>query len=269
MSTLSPLDNSRGYYHQFPLCILAMSADHSETLANIAAYSCGKLADEIAGRLSDVVNMEGELIEAYAETFGELPYGYDPELASNTDVAIVAAASALGYEIPDLFELLDRLASVREFVMGFEKRHGKDALVRLHPERFNDAGGEEPKLSPPEFRALCAILSFLRFGEEKLTWITPSLIAPRMLGYRSAKIMLADLQGVRPRLMQRPHLAVLTARLAEKGAIRGRCTIGTGKGSRTYYSAKLTTEELRQRIAAGFKATPPNIVPLPAMRKAA
>jgi hypothetical protein len=263
VSSETPLDESRGNYYQFPLCILAMSNDRTETLLNIAAYCCGKLGSEIMERCGDVVNLKQNEVENYRDAFGELPPGFnwsDGE-CDESAVSFVVAASRLGYRIYSLPELMKRHAEAMAHVSAFESRHGRDASIRIHPDLFDEAGGDYRSnglLTFPEFRLLCAILSFMP-REEKLKWIAPTLLAPRMLGFKSEDVMLAECRGVQPRLLHRTHIGKLTESLEAKGAIRGRYTWNR---QRTYYSTRLTSAELEQRVEAEKSAR--KIIPFPA-----
>jgi len=159
-------------------------------------------------------------------------------------VAAMIGASEIGIIPYNLDYSMQRWTGLSEFRNQFQTKHGNDVLVRIKKGLVFEARDDEG-ISYRELSILCAVYSCIG-ANEKPVRITKATIQNRMLGYKSAKVMTAEIQSrtdtAKP-LTPRQIGYTLDSLDERKFFARAR-----PNERQTYYSHRLTKDELSDAL---------------------
>jgi len=172
-------------YFQFPLCALAFGQTEHERLNVIISYSVVQAGSRLFQKLS--LEQQCQFLSR-KEKAGQFPIGFDREYI--TQCAALYAADVMHIHYNNFKAVWEGYQQMEEYVLHFETRYGRDALVRIKAD-WAFAARNSRGLTYREFSVLCAIYSAI--GNKKLARITRERIRRGALGYRNAAIMRAEL----------------------------------------------------------------------------
>lgn len=225
-------------YYQFPLCALAFGETVEERLQHIISWSVLESGQKIWSKKG---NDGGEsMVSGFLSTNGG-PEDFD----ENDELHKRAMA---GYVTnrqhhPSIKAIIRQHAALDEFRRKFELRHGRDASVRVRTDIMLSA--LSGKLKYITFCVFVAILSDL--GDKAYKRVTKETIQPRMMGYKSNKVMKAELSnrtdGAAPLRLSKISYQVT------KAIPRRRLLARARKNERqTYYSVRMSQSQLRTEM---------------------
>ncbi len=225
-------------YLQFPLCALAYDQEESARLNAILDFSVIEAGWKLFNKLPPIQQREflrGKTVNRRNRN------GINPNDWQQCAVLYGAHAIGVNYQHPDHVKMnYDRL---RAYITDFEKRHGRDARVRIKRGWLFDTR-DGNGLSYREFSVLCAIYSAI--GDKELAIITRDRIRRCALGYRTAAIMQAELptRADKGQPLTERQLRDTITRL-HRNKYFARCTVARRI---TYYSIRLDGDALRKKI---------------------
>ena len=239
-------------YFQFPLCALAICETEKERLEHIISFGF------IEAGIAMYKKLDAEIRKQKAEQFSNNS-GTPNDYKRNNDhhVAAMIGANEIGNTVGSLVYSMQRWTELSEFRNQFHTRHGNDVLVRIKKGLVFEARDNEG-ISYRELSILCAVYSCIG-ANEKPVRITKATIQGRMLGYKSAKVMTAEIKSRKDTaqpLTPRQIGYTLDSLDERKFFARAR-----PNERQTYFSHRLTKEELndalfnRKTAKARFHAT--------------
>lgn len=239
-------------YFQFPLCALSFCATEKERLEHIISFGFIEAGIAMYKKLDTEIRKEkAEQFAADSGTPNDYKRSYDYH------VAAMIGAKEIGVIPNNLVYSMQRWTEMSEFRNQFHTRHGNDVLVRIKKDLVFEAR-DDNGISYRELSILCAVYSCIG-ATEKPVRITKATIQNRMLGYKSAKVMKAEIKSrkdsAKP-LTPRQIGYTLDSLDERKFFARAR-----PNERQTYFSHRLTEEELhdalfkRKTAKARFHAT--------------
>ena len=172
-------------YIQFPLCALAFGQRPNERLNAILDYGVVEAGEKL---WRQVAREEQKRMASVCKGSRDVPKGFHGELALHC--ATLYGAQKLNIEFKDIRTPINGHKSLAAFIAGFQGRQGRDALVRIKKEwvfKVRDKRG----LTYREFAVLGALYSCI--GDKQATRVTQPRIRRCALGYRTERIMAAEL----------------------------------------------------------------------------
>ncbi len=167
--------------------------------------------------------------------------------ANTTHVAAMFGATEIGITICNLKHSLDRFRSLTNFTTQFEKTHGSDVKVRIRRDLPFEAR-DNTGISYREFAVLSAVYSCIGAKSYPVR-ITRKSIQCRMLGYKSPTIMQQELSN---RLDKFEPLTLRQINYVLDKLDERRFFARVRANERqTYYSIRMSEEQLEERIASG------------------
>ena len=163
---------------------------------------------------------------------------------------VIFAYRTIGLKGGSINRMLDRHAEFGEYLAAYERRNKEDALVRIKRDLlFEVLQGTGMKYR--EFAVLCAIHSVI--GDKgKPVRITLETIQRRAFGYKSPAALKSDISG--GFFINTPEANMLTIkqiRTTLDELHRRSCFARLTYGNRqTYYSTRMSEDELKKRIVA-------------------
>lgn len=228
-----------GRYFQFPVCALAFGENEDERLNTILDYAVVEAGSTIWRKM---LQDERQRLWNQWTRPGDAPK--DIDLNNKTHLAAMAGAETIGITYHNFSGLITRHAAMKKFHTAFVARHEKDATVRIRKDWLFKAR-DRRGLTYREFMVLTAIYSVIGNKDEPVL-ITQDVIRARALGYKTAAVMAVELSlrkdGQTP--LTDWQLRDTIARL-HRNKFFARATYGRRL---TYYSNRLSQDELRQRI---------------------
>ncbi|HVY70251.1 MAG TPA: hypothetical protein VHH73_10010 [Verrucomicrobiae bacterium] len=228
-------------YFQFPLCVLAYGQTVDERLAALCDYAVVETGRTFWEKLAPEQMKE---LRLSAQDTHKKIRGFT--VNRTTDLQVLVGLRTLQVWITHLQSTLNRHAQLEAFIVEYQRKHGRDAHVRIRADLFWDVK-DKRGLTEREFCVLCAIYSVI--GDKKgPVRITQATIAYRALGYKSKAAMDAE-------LLNRTDGAVLLtdwklrATIEKLEARKLVCRVTYGR-RQTYYSHRLTPGEMRNQIVA-------------------
>ena len=230
-------------YFQFPLCALAYGEVERNRLDDIISYSFVDAGCTMYEKLSTEIRI------VKAVEF-EMAKGTPPDFSKNKydHVAAMLGASATNVCIGGrISHSLKRHKELNDFKWRFEQKHGRDVEARIATRLVFEVR-DKTGMSYREFAILCAIYSCIGAKAYPVR-ITRDRVQCRMLGYKSPAIMHAELanrtDGATP-LSLRQINYTLDALHERRFFARARAN-----ERQTFYSHRLTQEELEARLITG------------------
>jgi len=238
---MSATDN---YFH-FPLCLLAMGRNEIERINSLIPFAVveagNKMLEKRINNRQDMSTLGADYEEKWAED------EYDPD--DEDHIAVALGADVLGVNLGSL-----RLASPREaletwqvvckFRNQFEAKHGGSPEVRIKAEYVWEVRSKKG-MSYRELAILCAMLS-VTGDKEYPVRITREQIQRRMLGYKTAVVMQAELKnrtdGSKPLTVR--QIGYTVDKLKERKFF---ARVRANK-RQTYFSFRLTQEQMEDAI---------------------
>ena len=221
-------DNPSEKYIQAPLCLLAYP---------------GSLYDIINGMLYIGIHRTRLFLSENPEQHYELPDNeHLPKDFENTNgkhQLLCTAANMLEINIGSIAFVESEIRKYQAFVDDFESKFRNDALVR-HKKALCLDVRDRGALNPREFAILSAIYSCL--GQSSYKLITNSKIQRRASGCRSKEIFDTFEERPKPYSMKQVRKTVEDLFLKD---FFGRFTY---RNRETYYSHKLSEDELREKV---------------------
>lgn len=225
---------------QFPLCSLAFGGDPKERFEHIFWYCTLETGRKLWGKLSNA-DCAAKLNQWENR---RMPGRLGFNSARNDHRALRFGCEHMRANWPHFPSAVGFHARLAEFVSEYESRYGRDCLVRVRTELIFEAL-KQTGISEEELHVLIAVKSAL--GDARFKRIGRETIRCRALGYKSTKVMVAELTEREDRAdplsawKLRARLETLHSR-----KFFARCTYGRRL---TYYSTKLKDEAL---LAAVF-----------------
>jgi hypothetical protein len=239
-------------YFQFPLCALAFGATEKERLEHIISFGF------VEAGIAMFRKLDAEIREQKAKQFttrSDTPQDY--RKTNEHHVAAMIGAQEIGITVGGLEYSLNGWRELSSFRNQFQGRHGNDVQVRIRKGLVFEARDEEG-ISYRELAILCAVYSCIGAAVHPVR-ITKDTIKGRMLGYKSAKVMTAEIQT------RTDHAQPLTARQIgyTLDLLHQRNFFARARPNerQTYFSHRLTAEQLhdelfkRKTARARFHAT--------------
>ena len=221
-------DNPPEKYIQAPLCLLAYP---------------GSMYDIINGMLYIGIHRTRLFLSENPEHQDELPDNeHLPKDHDNTNrehQLLCAAACMSGLILSSMEGSEKKIREYQEFIDDFEVEFGNDALVRHKKDLCIDVR-DRGALNPREFAILSAIYSCL--GQNDYRRITSDEIQRRAAGCRSKEIFDTFEEGPKPYTMKQVRKTV------EDLFLNGFFGRFTYRNRETYYSHKLSEDELREKV---------------------
>ncbi len=205
-----------------------MNYDEEELLSHIISYCIVRHSDKIETRTQERVN-------SYERKF---PKDFNPD--SKTDCQIILAGEEFGVTIGTIQSINKRFSNVSNFVQEYEYKHNKDAYCRIGKKLLFET--RDGKFKYKNFAVLCAIQSIIG-KTKKHSRITKDRIRYRMRGYKSKVIAEQEMNGSQHLLSDRQLYRIISTLHAKKFFSKF-----TYAKRETYYSTRLTDEELRDEI---------------------
>lgn len=239
-------------YFQFPLCSLAFCETEKERLEHIISFGF------IEAGVAMYKKLDAEIRKQKAEQFlnhSDTPDDY--KRSNDHHVAAMIGAKEIGITVGSLVYSMNRWTELSEFRNQFQTKHGNDVLVRIKKGLVFEVR-DDKGISYRQLSILCAVYSCIG-ATEKPVRITKATIQCRMLGYKSAKVMTAEIKSrkdtAKP-LTPRQIGYTLDSLDERKFFARAR-----PNERQTYFSHRLTKDELndalfkRKTAKARFHAT--------------
>jgi hypothetical protein len=245
--------NEAGTYFQFPLCALAICETEKERLEHIISFGF------IEAGIAMYKKLDAEIRKEKAWQFVSQS-GTPNDYKRNNDhhVAAMIGANEIGITVGgSLVCSMNRWTALSDFRDQFHAKHGNDVLVRIKKGLVFEARDDEG-ISYRELSILCAVYSCIGAAEKPVR-ITKATIQGRMLGYKSAKVMQAEIKNRKDSaqpLTPRQIGYTLDSLDERKFFARAR-----PNERQTYFSHRLTKDELndalfkRKTAKARFHAT--------------
>lgn len=223
-------------YYTFPLCLLAADKDPKEIIQDMVAQSVVRAGERHCDRDA---TRSPQADKYLAEK--EFPPGFDA--GKPRHVQLVTGAMVLNITLGNVVGTLTRWKETSDFVSGYERVHGGDALVMIGGDLLWGCHND----GDPDWRTfstLAAINSII--GQKKVpVRITRDMIIARQLGYKTSAIMRAALPG-------NPHQKPLTIQRVRDtlDSLEAMGLIVRCQASRrvVYFSTTLTREELIEKV---------------------
>ena len=239
-------------YFQFPLCALAFCTTEKERLEHIISFGF------IEAGIAMYRKLDAEIRKQKAEQFANVPGTPDDYKKANWQhVAAMIGANEIGITVGSLAYSMQRWTELSNFRNQFQTQHGNDVLVRIRKDLVFEAR-DDTGISYREFSILCAVYSCIGAATHPVR-ITKDTVQARMLGYKSAKVMTAEIKSRKDNAKQLTHRQIgytLNSLDERKFFARAR-----PNERQTYFSHRLTKEELnnelfkRKTAKARFHAT--------------
>lgn len=237
--------SKQDYYFQFPLSVLTYADTVHSRCDSIISYCLCSVGPSLWNNLPD--GAQEEKLDLMIEAGGK-PSELDWE--DERHVPIMYARYSMGITGGNIEHDLRVHDAISKHVRDFERRHGKDASLRIKGNlvfEVRDAKG----MSYREFAVLCAIYSVVGAKVSPVR-ITLDTIRARSLGYKSSKALNADVEAgvykINPCLenLTRKQLHDTKDKLHQ---LRWFAAATYGR-RQTYYSHRLSDDDLRQKIVA-------------------
>ena len=227
-------------YFQFPLCALALPSDVLATIISYGAVEAGAAVIRSASK------------EALASLCVE--HGLPKTKGTSWELAAEIGAKVCQITIGSREQAIQRHVALCDHLSKWEALHGKDSTVRVEKGlcfKVRDNDG----FSFREFRVLCAIYSAI--GGKAYPVILPlRMINARSCGCKSEVVLTEELSA--NRVLDRLSIKQLRGTVARLHELKffARCTPDR-HGRKTYYSHRMSGEELREKIfqKATYSAT--------------
>ena len=217
-----------GILLEFPLCCLAMNYDEKELLDHIISYCIVRHSHRIVTRTQErVYNYKGNF-----------PMDFNGD--SETDCQILLAGKELSITIERIQVNINRFSEVSNFIQEYEYKYKKDAYCRIGKNLLFET--RDGKFEYKNFAVLCAIQSII--GKTKKHYrITKDRIRYRMHGYKSKNIAEQEMNGEQILLTDRQLGTIINFLYTKQFFSKF-----TYARRQTFYSTRLTNEELREEI---------------------
>ncbi len=225
-------------YFQFPLCALSFGDTELDRLNSIIDLGLMQVGLKL---YRGATTEQREQFVSSQRNCSKLPSDF--RVKELWHVPLLYGADTLGITIGSCVSGLERYRKLEAYISEFEKRHGRDALLRIKKGWVFDAR-DGKGLSYRELSVLCAIYSVI--GDKELCRVTRERIRQRALGYRSAAIMAAELPN---RLDKQSPLTERQLRNTIERLHQNKFFARATFARRiTYYSIRLDPEALRKKI---------------------
>ena len=230
--------NEAGTYFQFPLCALAICETEKERLEHIISFGF------IEAGIAMFRKLDAEIRKQKAEQFAADSGTPDDYKRSNDHhVAAMIGAKEIGIVPYNLAYSMQRWTGLSEFRNQFQTKHGNDVLVRIKKGLVFEARDNEG-ISYRELSLLSAVYSCI--GAAKYARITKEAIQARMLGYKSTKVLKAEIKSRKDTaqpLTPRQIGYTLDSLDERKFFARAR-----PNERQTYFSHRLSKEQLQEEL---------------------
>lgn len=243
-------------YFQFPLCALTFGKTHEERCNGILNFSLGDTGLRAWAAMDEF--QRDEWLDRLTNHKEEPTTGIDWDEWEQQAVAY--AMKLLNVTGGNVTWMLKNYRQVLEHKERFEKMHGRDVNVRCRTGLLFEVR-ERRGMTYREFAVLCAINSII--GNKTVpVRITLAAIAPRSLGFKSAKALLSDqkIRHFKPAFKECALTLKQVRTTVEKlHELKWFARVTFGK-RQTYYSNRMGQEELMKRVfaskthAADFRA---------------
>ncbi len=220
---------NREKYIQAPLCLLAYPGNGvNDIIDGMLTIGMQRIRSHLSDRPEDELLLPEE---------NDLPNDFD--LNKRSHRLLCAAAEMSGIKLYSVGNNEKDIRKYQAFIDDFESEFGTDALVRHKTDVCFDVR-DNGALDPREFSILSAIYSCL--GQSSYRRITSAEIQYRATGYRSKEIF--DTFEERPKSYSIKQVRKTVEDLFLNGFF-GRFTY---RYRETYYSHKLSEDELREKV---------------------
>lgn len=234
--------NTGDTYFQFPLCALAFCADQKERLDHIISFGFVEAGRVMLRKLPSAVRSEkAEFFAAWPQT----PADY--RKTKSDHVAAMLGAEAIGIKMGSLTGSLDCHQALTEFRFQFQQTYGCDVEVRVAKSLVVEAR-DGTGISYRELAILGAVYSCI--GAKKYPCrITRATIQCRMLGYKSGKIMRAEIakrkDAAQPLTLRQINYVL--------DKLHERLFFARARPNKrqTFYSNRLTQDQLEDKLVEG------------------
>lgn len=239
-------------YFQFPLCALAFGEAETERLDHIISFGFVEAGIAMFRKLDE------EIREQKAEQFANksgTPSDY--KKSNQHHVAAMIGANEIGVLPNSLSYTMQRWTALSKFRDLFQAEHGNDVQVRIRKDLAFEVR-DKTGMSYREFAILCAVYSCIGAATGPVRIIKDTVQA-RMMGYKSPKVMAAEIKRRKPVAKPLTHRQIgytLDCLDERKFFARAR-----PNERQTYFSHRLTAEEMvealfqRKTASARFHAT--------------
>ena len=222
-------DNPSEKYVQAPLCLLAYPGNGGDDIIK------GMLAIGMQRNRLYLSNLPED--ELYLPEENDLPHDFD--LNNCEHQLLCAAAKMSGIRLASMVNVEKDIRKYQAYIDDFELKFGTDALVRHKTALCIDVR-DRGALNPRAFAILSAIYSCL--GQNSHRQITSDEIQCRATGCRSQEIF--DTFKDRPK----PYSMKQVRKTVEDLFLKGFFGRYTYQRRYTYYSHKLSEDELREKV---------------------
>jgi len=229
-------------YLQFPLCALAYGQKEYDRLEHILSYSFVHYGLAIVAKM-DTAARKDKLAEIQQSS--SKPRDFAARHADH--LAVMVGAGAVGINTPCVSRALERWGEVSAYRDAFEAKYGRDVDVRVAKNLVFEAR-DNRGITYRELAVLVAVYSCIGAKRYPVR-VTRSAIRCRMLGYKSERIMQAELPSRTDgavalslsqinRLLNRLHERQFFAR-------------ARANERQTFYSHRLTQDRLENALVEG------------------
>jgi hypothetical protein len=226
-------------YFQFPLCALAFCDTETARLDHIISFGF------IEAGVAMYKKLDSEIRSQKAETFASDSATPNDYKRNNWQhVAAMVGANEIGITIGgSLVYSMNRWIELSEFRNQFQTRHGNDVLVRIRKGLVFEARDNEG-ISYRELSILSAVYSCI--GAAKYARITKEAIQARMLGYKSTKVLKAEIKSRKDTAQPlTPRQIGYTLDSLDERKFFARVRPNERQ---TYFSHRLTKEQLQEEL---------------------
>jgi hypothetical protein len=217
-----------GVMLEFPLCCLSIPEDDIDKIEMIISYCI----------VEHSLKVNSYIHKRIRELQRRLPTDFEDFDESHSK--IVLAADELGISISSIEKNQSNHQRVSSYIATFTEKNGKDAFCRIGKEICFET--KTKKFDYSLFTILCAIQSII--GKKKLYCrITKDRVRYRMHGYKSKEVAEESMIDKSILLSDR-QIGIRINTLNGKNLI----SKFTYAKRQTFYSTRLTDEELRERV---------------------
>lgn len=240
-------------YFQFPICALSFCATERDRLEHIISFGFIEAGMTMFRKLDpDIRKQKAAHFASVSGTPGDF------RKTNSEHVAAMIGANEIGITVgSSLVYSMNRWTALSHFRNEFQMKHGNDVQVRIRKGLVFEARDGEG-ISYRELSVLCAVYSCIGAATHPVR-ITKDTVQARMLGYKSPKVMAAEITNRKDTAKALTHRQIgytLDSLDERKFFARAR-----PNERQTYFSHRLSAEQLtdelfkRKTAKARFHAT--------------
>jgi hypothetical protein len=226
---------------RYPLCLHSFGLNPQERMHYVTAWCAFEVGREMYGSMDN--EQTNDKIAQIPEE--KLPSGFNRAYTDHE--RLVLGMSSLRMQGGSANHMAKQAAEVQQFINERAAKYGKDSWTSLKSELvweiINNSG-----ISWREFSVLAAIYSFV--GKRESAYITRSVIQQRALGYKTAAMMKAEMKH-RQDGIKKPMTNAQTNYTLDRLHERRFFARVRRDHWHTYYSTRLTQEELEAKLLNG------------------